>query len=461
MQQLTNNHRENMKQNLLSTYLVAIVPLAFGAVASAQTSAPAPQQPAAANYSLESSTLKAPVAGSQQINATSYELSGTTISGSTGQAANIMTAPVASNAAAYKTESGVYLYPTAFAGFGFNDNVALTSANKIGSNFVNLAPQLVAELKHKGDRYTALASVNRTMYSNSSPDNSTSSEFELAGDNYFDARARMGWAVGVVNGTDARGSNNRPVSAEVDRWHANSVNGRFIYGAAAAQGRIEVDAGYRSKTYDNNRAFTAVADVDVTSLTGRVFYRVGTRTLALAEIRNDKASYASPLALDNNTERRYYLGLTWDATAATTGIVKVGRSTKDFDRGQLGYSGASWEAAVRWLPRSYSMFELQTGRNTADSSGVGTYDLNTSTSLTWNHSWTQSLTSAASIGNTNTSYGGSARSDSTNTYSLAVDYAVLRWLKVGVDLSKSDRSSSLIGADYSRNVTMFTLNASL
>lgn len=447
-----------MQKHTLNTYLAAMVPLAFSAVASAQTAA---QPAAAANYSLESSTLKAPASANQQISASSYELSGTSISGATGQTSTILTTPVPTGAAAYKMESGVYLYPTAFVGFGYNDNVALTDANRIGSNFVNLAPQLVAELKHKGDRYTATASVNRTNYSNSSGDNATASELELAGDNYFDARARMGWAAGLVTGTDARGANNRPVSNEADRWHSSNLNGRFIYGAAEAQGRIEVDAGYRSKIYDNNRLNTAVADVDVTSLTGRVFYRLGTRTLALAEVRNDNAKYPSAVAVDNNTERRYYLGLTWEATAATTGIVKLGRATKDFDRGQVGYSGSSWEAAVRWLPRSYSMFELQMGRSPVDSSGVGTYDLNTNTNLTWNHNWTQSLSSAASIGNTNTSYGGVSRSDSINTYSLAVDYSVLRWLKVGVDMSKSNRSSTEAGQNYSRNVTMFTLNASL
>lgn len=449
-----------MNNSVLSCFL-ALPLLSIGAMASAQTTAPTSAANAVSNYSLDSSTLKAPAASNQAVGAGTYELSGTSISGTTGQANVILTVPVTRGAAAYKTESGVYLYPTAFVGFGYNDNVALTATGQIGTSLVNFAPQLMAELKHKGDRYTASAALSRTIYANSAPDNATSSAFELAGDNYFDARARMGWAVAMVGGTDMRGSNNRPVSAEPDRWHSNNLNSRFIYGAPEAQGRIEVDAGYRSKIYDNNRSFTAVADVDVASLAGRMFYRIGTRSLALAEIRNDQASYVSSLAVDNNTERRYYLGLTWDATAATTGIVKVGHATKDFDRGQTGYSGSSWEVAVRWLPRTYSMVEVQTGRSTADSSGVGTYDLNTSTSVAWQHSWTESLTSAASVGNTNTAYGGVTRSDSVNTYSLAVDYAVLRWLKIGVDLSRSDKTSSLAGAEYTRNVTMFTLNASL
>jgi hypothetical protein len=58
------------------------------------------------------------------------------------------------------------------------------------------------------------------------------------------------------------------------------------------------------------------------------------------------ADYDSALSTEDNTERRYYLGYTWDATAATTGVVKIGRMTKDFDAaGRAGYSGSSWEAA--------------------------------------------------------------------------------------------------------------------
>jgi hypothetical protein len=183
--------------------------------------------------------------------------------------------------------------------------------------------------------------------------------------------------------------------------------------------------------------------------------------LALVEVRNDVANYPSPLALDSNTERRYYLGYTWEATAATTGIVKVGYATKDFDKGQQGYSGGSWDATMQWKPRSYSTFALQLARVPVDSSGIGTYDLQTTTGLAWNHNWTQSVSSAATYTKTDLAFGGLTRTDAIDTFSLAADYAVLRWLKVGVDLARTNLTSSAAGAEYARNVIMFTLNASL
>jgi hypothetical protein len=434
-----------MKTNYMNLGLSAAVVLACGHTALAQT--PAASTPAAAA-------------------ASPYTLSGTSISGASSASSSvnaILTAPVPENAAAYKTANGIYFYPSLDLGYGHNDNMRLTRDNPVGSDFINLVPRVVAEMKNKGDRYTAVATVDHTTFSDSSPDNRTDSEFEVAGDNYFTARARAGWSAAYVNETDERGTLARPLSDEPDRWHATRLNARLIYGAKEAQGRAEVDLGHVVKTYDNNRTYTALDDFTTTSVAGRLFYRLGSRSLALVEVRNAEASYDSSLATaSDNTERRYYLGLTWDATAATTGIVKLGRMTKNFDdASREDYSGSSWEAAVRWLPRTYSVFEFVASRATGESTGVGIYDLNRTLSVNWQHDWSQSLSSEAMITKLNRSYGSSTRADSAYMYSLSVDYAVLRWLKVGFNLARTDYSSSEPTAEYKRNVVMATLKATL
>ena len=443
-----------MKKNYVALCIVTAVPFSISSVyAQTQTTAKPVEDSA---Y-----TLKVPSAPASQVSGTGYELSSTNISGAATASQTILTAPVGS-AGAYKTESGVYLYPTVFVGLGYNDNLQTTATNQISSATVNLAPQLIAELKHKGDRYTALVSANTVNYSSSAADNTTNSEFQLAGDHYFTARARGAWSVGRVSNTDPRGANNRPVSAEPDRWTSNNVEGRFIYGAPEAQGRLEFDLGNQNKGYDNNRATTVVSDVGIASVASRIYYRLGTRSLALGEFRNAKANYSSTLSTESNTERRYYVGLTWDATAATTGIVKVGRMTKDFDAaGRSGFDGNSWEASVRWMPLTYSAVDLQTTRTTADATGFGDYSINTGSNVIWNHQWTRALTTRAALGLLKTDFAGTTRSDSATNYSLTMDYAVLRWLKIGVDWAGTDNTSNLPAAAFKRNVTLFTLNASL
>lgn len=418
-----------MKNSYAGLCLAAAVPLVFASAAMAQTT------------------------GADA----AYELTGTSISGAGAASKTILTAPVDSASAAIKTEAGLYLYPSLFTGYGRNTNINSSSTSPASSNFVNVAPTLIGEMKNKGDRYTAIVSLDSTNFENSSQDNYTNSELTLAGDNYFTSRARLGWSIGQVGGSDARGSK-LTTSTSVEAWKSTNLDGRFIYGAPEASGRLELDLGSRGKTYDNY----AVGNLNQALIAGRAFYRLGTRTMALTEIRQAKTAYSSSLATDSNTERQYYVGVTWEATAATTGIVKLGTMTKDFDAaGKSGYNGASWEATVRWLPLTYSAFELQTARSTADASGIGSFEVRTSSNLSWNHKWTQSLESRASLGVLNTEFTGASRTDNASTVALAIDYAVLRWLKMGVDFATTDNSSNAANGAFKRDVFMFTLNASL
>jgi hypothetical protein len=422
-----------MKKNRSVLYLAALAALPFGSVAQAQSSA-----------------------------TPTYELSGTSISGSAGAMPPILTAPVGAGLP-LKFENGLHIHPTLSTSYGYNDNLMSDRTNSLKSNFVSFTPQLVGEFRSKGNRYTALASMNSRRYSESSGDNTDESQLVLAGDHYFDARARGAWALGRTSGTDSRGSNNRPVTAEAARWHSNNIDGRFIYGAPEAAGRVEFDIGNKDKLYDNERATTAVGDVRTGSYAGRLFYRLGTKTLAVAEFRDSKANYSSALAAgESNRERYYYLGLTWEATAATTGIVKVGHLTKDFDvAGKQGFSGTSWDATVQWTPLTYSTIDLLSSRKTADATGFGVYNLVTSTSLNWAHKWNQRLGSSLSLGVMNTEFGGTTRADSALNYGFGVNYEILRWLKFGLDFSVTDNGSNSATNEYKRNTTMLKLDATL
>jgi len=398
----------------------------------------------------------------QETEKANYELSGTNISGSSKAMAPILTAPAGAGLP-MKYQNGLYIYPTLSATYGYNDNLMSDSTNSLRSNFVSFSPQVVGEFVSKGNRYTALASMNSRRYSESSPDNTDESQLIFAGDHYINARARGGWALGVVSGTDSRGSNNRPITAEAARWHSNNIDGRFIYGAPEAPGRVEFDIGDKDKVYDNERATTAAGDLNTASYAGRVFYRVGTKTLALAEFRNSKMDYSSALAAgQSSTERRYYLGLTWEATAATTGIVKLGQLTKDFDvAGRQSFSGSSWDATVQWTPLTYSTVDFSASRSTSEATGFGDYNLVTSTNLTWTHKWNQRLGSTVNLGVMNTEFGGTSRTDSALNYGFGANYELFRWLKIGVDFAATDNSSNSAGKDYKRNTTMLKLDATL
>jgi hypothetical protein len=358
-------------------------------------------------------------------------------------------------------DNGIFVYPSVLAGVGYNSNIAGTSTNPQGSSQFTVQPRVVGELKKHGDRYTLTYNGNFTRYSNSSTDNFNNNDLTLAGDNYFSARSRMGWSVGYVMSSDPRGSTDRPVSTEPDRWTAPSAQAIYAYGAKGAQGRFEVEAGLQNKRYQNNRAYTVNSDVDSTALAGRFFYRIMPKTAAVFEVRRGDARYVTNTGL-NNTDTRYLVGVTWDSGSKTTGTFKVGHQNKSFSNAAVtGSSGATWEGGLKWSPLTYSTVELTTGRSAVDSSGFSNYAMNDTTNVVWNHKWASYLTTRATVASIRTDYSGTARSDSTRYIGLGVFYEFGRNMRAGFEYGNTNRSSDQSIYDFKRNTSLLSLEATL
>lgn len=373
--------------------------------------------------------------------------------------APIMTAPA--HGAPIKNGS-VYIYPNLMLGLGHNDNVLGTQTNEVSSTLLEMKPSVVAEVVRAGDRYTLQYSGDYGHYSDSDDDDFGYHDLYLAGDNHFSTRAALGWRIGYTKRSDPRGSNDTAFGSEPNAWHAPVANVLFGYGAPEAKGRFEVEAGLQNKRYDNNKAITESFDVNLHNLAGRFFYRVAPKTRMLFEVRRADSDYSLASSTLDNDETQYNVGVTWDTTAATTGIFKLGHLEKDFDAAsRKDFSGTSWEGTIRWAPRTYSTFDLTTSRNTADSSGTGDFIINRNVALSWNHKWSDRFGTMVSYGTLKSDYEGFDRADDTQTFSVGATYDMRRWLRLGVNLTHTDRSSNQAIYEYDRNVLMFTVEGTL
>lgn len=401
------------------------------------------------------------VIGANQQSATAgYELSGAGVASGRLPAQGILTAQTRGRPITF--ENGVYVYPSALIGYGRNDNVLGTQTNKVASNFTVLQPQLVAEIKRAGDRYTFNYIGNYARYSNSGADDYDHHELWAAADNYFTSRLRLGVGVGYIESSDARGSTNRTTSAAPDRWHAPVARVLGIYGAPGAMGRLELESSLMQKRYENNRVNTEASDVDIAVVSGRFFYRVLPKTLVVFEMRETWSDYPLATSTQDNSDRRLYAGLTWDATAKTTGTVKVGRAYKNFDSGaRQDASMGSWEASVRWSPMTYSVVDFVTSKAPADSTGLGNFTTNTASTLVWNHRWASYISSRLSTGLIKTDYSGADRHDDTRNYGIGFYRELGYRLRLGLDWNRTDRGSNQTVNEFKRDVTMVTLEGVL
>lgn len=357
---------------------------------------------------------------------------------------------------------GVALYPSIGFSFGRDDNLFLTNSNQKSSTIYALAPGLKLQARSSATIFTLDANLKSARYVQSRADDYT--DYRIAGTGEFVLSSRMGLRLGAEynKGHDPRGSTDRGVGGEPDLYRNTGFGGLFAFGGNDARGRFEVEASTFDKRYTNNRASTIVSDRNTDSFTGRFFARFAEKTSFLVEARADKLDYKSSSSLLDSNERFYLAGVTWEATAATSGTVKIGQIRKDFaSNATRDFSGSGWDATVQWAPLSYSKFTFTTSKNFGESTGVGDFLLTKRYGATWIHNWNPRLSTTAGISRSNDDFVNGGRSDSTDNIGLKLNYKVQRWLTLGGEFSNTNRDSSNSTFNYKKNVYSFTVGATL
>ena len=165
------------------------------------------------------------------------------------------------------------------------------------------------------------------------------------------------------------------------------------------------------------------------------------KTSFLVEARQTDISYLLPTSTLSGSKTRYYVGVTWDATAATTGTVKIGQLEKKYDSSRPSYSETSWEGMVTWMPRTYSKVDLYSSRQPVESTGLGDFILSDASGIVWSHGWNSVFTTDANARYVKDRYQGFDRTDETTGYGIKASYKMRRWLTLGAEYQYTNRDS--------------------
>ena len=151
----------------------------------------------------------------------------------------------------------------------------------------------------------------------------------------------------------------------------------------------------------------------------RFYNRIAPRTRAVAEYRVNVLDYKLNSTNLDNTDQRLLVGAEWQATAATSGSVKVGYMNKKYEQVRPTYSGFTWEAAVRWQPLTYSQFDFSTGKAATDPSGDDSnFVVATVYNASWTHNWNTFLRTKVGYSHNGGAYDGTGRRDKTDSLEL-------------------------------------------
>ena len=354
-------------------------------------------------------------------------------------------------------------YPSLGLALKHDDNLFSTPSNRTGDTIRILTPSVRFEAKQAANTYSLLAGATLGRYQTSTADDYTNYNVNGLADLDLNARLRAKLKADYIDAHDPRGSTNNALSSVPDRYRQTYLGGIASYGARGAQGRVDFELGQLARRYYNNRATTFASDRDNGDVGATFFWRVAPKTSLLIQAKHTKVDYLDSRSTLDSTENRLLGGVTWEATAKTTGIFKLGVVQKSFSDSTRGdTTSPSWEGAIQWNPRTYSRVDFNLARMPAESTGgVGNFIDRTTTGALWTHQWTSQISTAAAASYGTDDYKGINRKDNLQNYGLKATYHMRRWLDFGADYTYTLRDSSNNNFDFKRNTIMLFVNATL
>lgn len=358
-------------------------------------------------------------------------------------------------------ESPVYASPYIGVGVGRDDNLFLSRDNPKSSPLYVVSPGLKLDSRGPGFVLQSHLQAQAGRYSDSRDDDYqdyyayNSLDIALNRNNFV----RLGFDFLRLH--DPRGSTDRSVSAHPDKYQLISPNATYALGAPGAPGRIELYWTDAYKQYKNNRATTELADRDTRDLGAAFYWRVMPKTYAVLDVRDTNIKYRSPGNPFSSEEKRALVGVTWEATAATSGTFKVGRIQKDFESDIPNFSGTTWEGMVTWAPRTYSKFEFFTARTPNEATGLGDFILSDIYGLAWDHTWSSVWSTNVNLRHQKDAYQGFDRTDNWTMVGFKVGYKFRRWLILGAEYTHTTRNSNITNFEYDKNLYLLTATASM
>ena len=355
----------------------------------------------------------------------------------------------------------LFFAPFAGIAVGRDDNILLSPNNELDSGFAIYTAGVKFDARSERSVFQLGYVANIGKYNSSEEDDYVDQTLRSTYDFAFSPRSFLRVGYDYLRAHDPRGSTDRGISNQVDKYKLSSPSVTYAYGAPNAQGRFEAYYNYADRQYLNNRETTAASDRTTNEYGGAFYWRVMPKTSLLVEARHTELDYKLSTSQLDSEELRYYIGATWDATAATSGTIKVGRVEKKFDCCFPTAKDSSWEGIITWLPRTYSRFDFYSSRQPTESTGLGSFILTDASGVLWTHNWNSVVWTEIGARYQKDKYQGFDRKDETSSVGLKVGYKFRRWLTLGAEYQYFTRDSNLPQYDYDRNLYMLTATGSL
>ncbi len=378
------------------------------------------------------------------------------------------------------------LIPTLNTRTVFDDNIYSLNSNEVSSFSQVINPTLNFVAQDRLNVYKLTYNLNAAGYANDSNDSYNDHTFDvsahleptnrlrfdtgLAYAMLHDDRgtgASSGFSLGKIR-SDANGDGVFDGGiGEVDKYDLKTLRGGVEFGEKTARGLLVANASLNQKSY--SRASSAVArDNDTLNVLLGMRARLMPKTIFLIDYEITDTNYDKSPAQGGTADtkdNRLLAGVTWENTAQTTGKLRLGQGKRQTD-GQKDINKFTWDLGMVWKPLVLDTININGGSKTSDASAPYTSVENTHYSVSWTHDWLDRVNTVLSLGKSKDDYVGNPlpidnRADDVNTYGVAVNYQMRRWLILNAGVNSSDKDSNITKFNNKRNVMSIGAQISL
>lgn len=355
---------------------------------------------------------------------------------------------------------GVFRFtPTLVVRESYDDNYRGLSDNEQASWVTGINPTFLLSTGNRNSEYELKYSFNSDIFHSDSDASNTDHHLTLRSVIEPTSRHRLSWGVEYHRVEET--SDTESIT-ENDKYSLGVARGAYRYGAASARNQLEFGTRYEQLRYHNSGNLNASEERDSLMFNSIWYHRLGGGVRSLLEARHTDHDYKLASARRDSTNIALLGGAVWEATAKTTGTVKLGAERKDFDSNtREDFTSPMWEVGVTWKPRTYSAFNLNT-RRAFDEGDDGASTINDWTTLaTWEHEWTSRIATELKYRYSEREYEGINRDDERTSYGAGVIYSPDRWIDVTLSYLRTENDSNLAVETYDRNVYLLSFELSL
>lgn len=340
----------------------------------------------------------------------------------------------------------------------YDDNFRAVEDHEKSSWITSIIPTLQFTAEGRKSGYELTYQAVSDIFHSSGDDNNTDHHINFDASFEFNSRNSLTLNAGYhdVEETASDGADNIN-----DQYTTKNFGGVYTYGAETARMQLDIGGNFEKLRYSDGTLENENKERDTTALASTFYYSVTPKTKLLLEGRHTDYDYETNSRLDS-TSVAGLLGATWEATAKTTGTVKLGREKKDFDDSSIdNASKGMWEVGILWMPRTYSRVNLTTRQGFDEGDSGASIIESREHAVSWEHDWTARLTSQLEYSQARKDYQDITREDDLQNYGIGLTYQVYRWLDVGIGYQYSETDSNVSGESFERNIYAITVGASL